>query len=151
MSTTPTVKIPGSYAIPSVAPVYVDGVPLPACDTPSAKVSSTQDFWSSQPRLPGDPHAEQLIVSLAQPRLINYITMDLPHFPHTLTVFWWDGAKWQPVIGTGHAPLTIVTSGSVPSIVDNPAALSAGMNPYHYGPATGCTATSPSSRSPPPG
>ena len=129
--TTPA--LPGSFSIPSVAPVYIDGIEASLTKVPSAKVSGTQDFWSSQPRLPGDPSWEQLAVSLGQQRLINYIALDLPHFPHVMTFWWWDGAQWQPLNGSSGAPLSIVTSGSVPAVVDNPAALAARMNPFHYG------------------
>lgn len=131
--TTPSVSLPGAFGIPAVAPVYIDGIPAGEVSVPSAKKSSSQDFWSSQLRLPGDGTAEQLTVSLAQQRLVNYITVDLPHFPHAVSFYWWDGAAWQPVRGSSGAPLVIVTSGSVPAVVDNPAALNAGMNPYHYG------------------
>lgn len=131
--TTPSVRLPGAFAIPSAAPLYIDGIPAGEVTVPSARVSGTQDFWSSQPRLPGDPAAEQLTVTMSQQRLINYITLDLPRFPHTMAVYWWDGAQWQPVNGNNGAPLRIITTGSVPAVVDNPAALHARMNPYHYG------------------
>jgi hypothetical protein len=131
--TTPSIQLPGSFGIPVAAPVYVDGIPLSFIGVPSARSSSSQDFWSTQPRMAGDPAVEQLTVTLGQQRLLNYVSLDLPHFPHTVTFWWWDGALWRPVIGSGGVPLAIVTSGSVPAVVDNPAALSARLNPYHYG------------------
>lgn len=132
-SSVPVVQMPGSFSSPAVAPVYVDGIPITNAGTPSASSSSSQDFWSSQLRLAGDPAVEQLTVTLGQPRLINYIAADLPHFPHTMTFYWWDGEVWQPVNGGSGAPLKIITTGSVPAVVDNPAALTARLNPYHYG------------------
>jgi hypothetical protein len=131
--TTPVPSLPGRFAIPDVAPVYIDGIPASLVSVPSAKTGGTQDFWSSQPRLAADPTYEQLTVSLGQVRLLNYITLDLPKFPHVMTFFWWDGARWQPLNGNNGAPLVIVTSGSVPAVVDNPAALGARLNPFHYG------------------
>lgn len=129
----PSLQLPGSFSIPSLAPVYIDGVPIGVAGTPSSRVSSSQDFWSSQLRPAGDPTYEQLVVTLGQSRLVNYIALDVPHFPHVMTFWWWDGVRWQPVNGTNGSPLAIITSGSVPAVVDNPAALSARMNPYHYG------------------
>jgi hypothetical protein len=129
---TPSIVMPGSFSIPSAAPVYCDGIPVTAASA-SGSWKATEDFWSSEPRLPGDPTYEQLVVSLGQERLINYLTVDLPQFPHTVTAWWWDGSLWQPMIGTGNMPLAFVTSACVPAIVDNPAALGAGLNPWHYG------------------
>lgn len=130
--TTPTIVMPGSFSIPSAAPVYCDGIPVTAA-SPSGSWKAAEDFWSSEPRLPGDPAYEQLVVSLGQERLINYIRLDLPQFPHTVTAWWWDGSVWRQMIGSGNMPLAFVTSACVPAVVDNPAALGAGMNPWHYG------------------
>lgn len=129
--TIPSIRMPGTFATPPLAPVYVDGIP--ASQVTPVVPSTSQDFWSSQPRLAGDPAYEQLTVTLGQARLINYVALDLPHFPHTATFWWWDGSLWQPVRGGNGAPLVIVTAGSVPAVVDNPAALNARQNPYHYG------------------
>ncbi len=131
--TIPSVRLPGTFAIPSLAPVYIDGIPVAMAGIPSSGTNSTQDFWSSQLRLAGDPTAEQLTVTLGQQRLINYIALDLPHFPHTMAFYWWDGTRWQPVVGNTGAPLEIITTGSVPAVVANPAALNTRQNPYHYG------------------
>jgi hypothetical protein len=133
VTTPPTVQFPGTFAVPVVGPVYVDGIPVGLAGTAASSSSSSQDFWSTQPRLAGDPAVEQLTVTLGQQRLINYIACDLPHFPHIMSFYWWDGSQWQPVCGNSGAPLTIITTGSVPAVVDNPAALNARQNPYHYG------------------
>lgn len=130
--TIPTIQMPGTFTTPAMAPVYADGIPISQAGTGSAR-SGSQDFWSSQPRPAGDGTYEQLIVTLGQARIINYIAVDLPHFPHVATFYWWDGSLWQPVNGGSGAPLSIVTTGSVPTVVDNPAALTARQNPYHYG------------------
>lgn len=127
------VQIPGNFPIPSVAPVYIDGVPAVEIGTPSARTSPSQDFWSTQPRAVSDITTEQLTVTLGQQRLVNYIALDLPHFPHVATFCYWTGSSWQPVVSGNGSPLVIITSGSVPAVVDNPAALQARMNPYHYG------------------
>jgi hypothetical protein len=130
--TTPSIQFPGSFPTPAVAPVYIDGIPAPLASPPVTQQSS-QDFWSSQPRYSDDQTAEELTISLGQARMVNYVALDLPHFPHTVRFWWWDGTRWEPLLTPTGAPLTISTAGSVPAIVDNPAALNAGLNPYHYG------------------
>lgn len=124
---------PGSFAIPAVSPVYVDGIPVASAAPASPSPQSRQRFWSSQPRHAGDPVAEELVISLGQPRYVNYVSCELPHFPHAAYFWWWDGADWQYLTTAGGMQLMIITSGSVPSLVENAAALGAGMNPYHYG------------------
>ncbi|MCW2930046.1 MAG: hypothetical protein JWM19_1008 [Actinomycetia bacterium] len=131
--TSSSLQLPGTFAIPAVAPVYADGIPVALAGTSAAPSSPGQRFWSSQPRPAGDPTAEELTVSLGQARLVNYVTLSLPRFPHAMSAWWWDGSQWQPLLGSNGAPLVITTSGSVPAVVDNPAALNAGLNPYHYG------------------
>jgi hypothetical protein len=132
MTTPGSVQFPGTFPTPAVAPVYIDGIPAPLASPPAAQQSS-QDFWSSQPRYSYDQTAEELTISLGQSRVVNYVTLDLPRFPHTAWFWWWDGAQWQPLQTPTGAQLTITTAGSVPAVVDNPAALNAGLNPYHYG------------------
>jgi hypothetical protein len=132
MTTPASVRFPGTFPTPAVAPVYIDGIPAPLASPPVTRQSS-QDFWSSQPRYSYDQTAEELTISLGQSRVVNYVTLDLPHFPHTVWFWWWDGTQWQPLLTPAGAPLTIATAGSVPAVVDNPAALDAGLNPYHYG------------------
>lgn len=128
-----TIALPGSFPVAPLAPVYIDGIPAALVSPPAAPRAAGQDFWSSQPRFAGDPAAEELIISLGQSRLMNYISLDLPHFPHVARLWWWDGSAWQPLLTASGVQLTIITSGSVPAVVDNPAAIAAGLNPYHYG------------------
>jgi hypothetical protein len=138
--TPPTITLPGAYSIPSIAPVYVDSIPIgpltppPVPITPvTSRQQNSQDFWSSDLRPAADPGTEQLVVSLGQRRPVNYITLDLAHFPHLATFWFWDGEAWSQAARRNGAPLEILTTGSVPAVVDNPAALAAGLNPYHYG------------------
>jgi hypothetical protein len=138
--TGPAVVVPGSLGIPSVAPLYADGIPV-ALATPAATTvpspdaaTASQRFWSSEPRSAADGTKDVLRVDLSKPKPINYITLDLPHFPHRVKAYWLqpDGT-WELVNGPNGAPLWWMISGSVPAIVDSAAALSAGLNPYHYG------------------
>lgn len=124
---------PGSFGIPASSPVYVDGIPVTSVSRQQSRGHSHQRFWSSQPRHAGDPLAEELIISLGQPRYVNYVSCELPHFPHAAYFWWWDGRDWQYLTTPGGMQLMIITSGSVPGLVENAAALGAGINPYHYG------------------
>jgi hypothetical protein len=130
---TNTLRSPGGFAIPSTSPVYIDGIPASSVTPVSSAAQSQQKFWSSQPRYAGDPTAEELVISLGQARYVSYLSLELPHFPHAAYFWWWDGAQWQYLTTPSGMQLMIVTSGSVPPLVDSPAALNAGLNPYHYG------------------
>jgi hypothetical protein len=128
-----TLPVPGGFAIPATSKVYIDGIPAESVTPVSSAAQSQQRFWSSQPRHAGDETAEELVISLGQPRYVNYVALELPHFPHAAYFWWWDGADWQYLTTPSGMQLMIVTSGSVPGLVDSPAALGAGLNPYHYG------------------
>jgi hypothetical protein len=133
---TPASVLPGQIGTTPLSTVYIEGIPSDLA-APASQVSTQADsqrFWSSQPRMPGDPSPDSLVISLSRQRLVNYITMDLAHFPHTMSVSWWDGLAWQPALSAaGSSPLTYAITGSIPSAVNNAAALQAGLNPYHFG------------------
>ena len=130
-------QLPGSVATPPRAPLYVEGIPaalaaLPAGSGPQAP--SGQRFWSSEPRKYGDQTNEMLVVTLSSARLMNYIALDLPHFPSQYSLAWRDtGGIWHWIAGPNGTVLQFIISGSVPALVNSAAALTAGMNPYHYG------------------
>lgn len=124
---------PGTFAIPYAAPVYIDGIPAASAAGAASAAQPQQRFWSSQPRYAGDQTAEELVISLGQARYVNYVSCELPHFPHAAYFWWWDGAQWQYLTTPSGMQLMIITSGSVPALVESAAALNAGMNPYHYG------------------
>lgn len=128
---------PGSISTPSRSPLYVDSIPVAQVAPPSSKgqqAPSGQRFWSSEPRPYSDPSNEILTLTFAAPQLINYIAVDLPHFPHqaSLACLTADGT-WQWIRDTGGTPLQWLVSGSVPAQVNSAAALAAGLNPWHYG------------------
>lgn len=133
----PVVQLPGSTTIPSIAPAYVDGIPVELAAPPSSPANRTareNRFWSSQPRPATSTLQENYFISISKPKTINYLSFDLAHFPQQVTISWMDtDGSWQPVTWQNGNPLTVVVSGSVPAVVNNAAALAAGMNPYHYG------------------
>ena len=128
---------PGSIATPSRSPLYCDGIPAEAVALPAAKGQQAPDgqrFWSSEPRSYGNQTNEMMIVTLSSARLINYIALDLPHFPsqYSLAYRRTDGS-WGWIAGPNGPVLQFIISGSVPGVVNSAAALTAGLNPYHYG------------------
>src|SRR5260370_2778629 len=139
-ASVPGIVIPGTLATPVVAPVYGDGIPAASVSLPGSSVTSpgratvAQKFWSSVPRPGGDLNEENLVITLSKADYINYIHLEIPHFPHQAQIFWMDSSgKWQPVRLPSGAVLSYTVSGSVPAVVSNAAALSLGLNPYHYG------------------
>jgi len=132
---SPTLTLPGSIGIPALAPVYVDGIPAAHVIPPRPKPTDSQRFWSTQVRPPGDPTRENLVVSIAKAKEINYLSLDVPHFPHNVRFYFWNlnTQRWNVIRRPNGTPLVIHTAGSVPAIVNNPAALASGLNPYHYG------------------
>lgn len=144
-------QVPGSFSIPAAAPVYVDGISTTAgsaaIQAPPFNALPSQRFWSSQRRSIGDPHDELLVITMPSAQMVNYLAFDLAHFPHQARFFWLppgvpvpgsavpqsDASKWKPVLTKRGVPLVITVSGSVPAMVNSPAALKADVNPYHYG------------------
>jgi hypothetical protein len=130
-------QLPGSVATAPRAPLYVEGIPVAQAALPASKAlqaPSGQRFWSSEPRRYGDQTNEMMIVTLSSAKLLNYIALDLPHFPSQYSLAWRDAhGAWHWIEGPNGIVLQFIISGSVPGLVNNAAALTAGMNPYHYG------------------
>jgi len=128
---------PGSIATPARSPLFVDGIAVDQAVPASLKTQQAPDdqrFWSSEPRHYGDQSNELMIVTLSSARLINYITLDLPHFPSQYSLAYRDAnGNWQWIAGPNGIVLQFIIAGSVPSQVNSAAALTAGLNPYHYG------------------
>jgi hypothetical protein len=137
-SVPPAVTLPGSIAVAARSPVTVDGIPLAlqaaVSQSPAPQAPSGQQFWSSQLRSYGDPANDMMVIQLASPRLINYVSLSLPHFPAQYSIAW-QGAngKWNWVNGPNGVVLQFIITGSLPALVDSAAALTSGLNPYHYG------------------
>lgn len=134
-SQSPTVVLPGSIGIPASAPIYVDGVPVKSVETTSRGGHSNHKFWSSQAHLPSAEIEENLVISLAHNRILNYISIKISHFPLDLAVFYFNNhvGFWQPVLRQNGAPLVFRVRGSVPAVVNSAAALSSETHPFHYG------------------
>ena len=131
-------QMPGSVATPPRSAIYVDGIPLsqagPPKTGPGPQPPAGQRFWSSHVRGYGDQTNEMMIITLSTVRLLNYISLDLPHFPSQYSLAWRDArGNWSWVEGPNGVVLQYIISGSVPALVNSAAALTAGQNPYHYG------------------
>jgi hypothetical protein len=129
--------MPGTTATPPLSPLYVDAIPVALVSPPPIKTPqapSGQRFWSSHVRRYGDPTNEMMIVTFNAPRLLNYFSLDLPHFPSQYSLAWRDArGAWHWVQGPNGIVLQFIIAGSVPALVNSAAALTAGLNPYHYG------------------
>jgi hypothetical protein len=130
-------QFPGSVLTPPRSPLYVEGIPLAQAALPASKAlqaPSGQRFWSSESRKYGDQTNEMMIVTLSSARLLNYISLDLPHFPSQYSLAWRDAkGAWHWIAGPNGIVLQFIITGSVPPVVNSAAALTAGQNPYHYG------------------
>jgi hypothetical protein len=134
----PLTVFPGATLTPSRSPLYVDGIPVALASAPATapgpQPPAGQRFWSSAPRGYGDQANEMMTVTLSSARLINYVSLDLPHFPaqYSLAYRGTDN-RWHWIAGPNGVVLQFIISGSVPSLVNSAAALTSGVNPYPYG------------------
>lgn len=95
----------------TLAPLYSDRIPLTpllgvVTSPPSA--SGAQRFWLSSTRPQQDTTPESLEVTLVGNRLINYVTVEIVNFPHTLSV-----QVYDPTVASGWtevASQTVLTS-----------------------------------------
>lgn len=90
----------------SVAPLFVDRIPLDSLNALLAQhpierfpQNPIERFWASPARAQDDPRYEILEVSLSQPRRINYLSVEVAHFPQRVTVQIHNGSTWV-TIGT---------------------------------------------------
>jgi hypothetical protein len=125
----------------------VDGMPLgrlvPALGqralTPGQAPTTQQTpdrYWSTPPRALGDPLREVLEIGLNDQRLINYVSVELPRFPHLATLEYrdLDTGAWLPMARSdGPAQASYAVRDSVPPMV-GVASAAPGEHPQHRGP-----------------
>lgn len=134
--------LPGDYGLPSTSTLYVDGMDVNAVGTamaqsvePSAQIATSQRFWAT-PAFPlNDLHHHGLIVTLAKPKKINYLSLDLPNFPQHVYFTWWDSkAKaWKEFKGLSTGSIRIYIDGSTPAVIGPASAYQSHQHPSHYG------------------
>jgi hypothetical protein len=73
----------------TLSTLYSDRIPLGpllGVITSPPTASGVQRFWLSPTRPQGDTTQEVLEITLVGNRLVNYVTVEIVHFPHTLSV-----------------------------------------------------------------
>ncbi len=156
---TEQIQLPGDYGLPSTSQLYVGGmriedaiarkpvdptlprdVPVVAALT-SAKtpvkpqIANDHRFWSSPARELNYPFTEGIVINLAKPKKINYLSLDLPAFPHHFYFHWWDpkAGRWREFKGPSTGSIRVYIDGAVPAVVGTAAAYQAKQHPSHYG------------------
>lgn len=132
------IALPGDYGLPATSQTYVGGLRIEdmlAQPTVSPQIAPEQRFWSSPARAIDYPYSEGIIVNLGNPKCINYMTLDLPNFPHHFYLHWWDAnaQTWKEFDGTVGGIIRIYIDGAIPSVVGTAAAYQAKQHPSHYG------------------
>lgn len=141
INVTQDTLLPGDLGLPAVAPVYVQGMTQDtlatalAAKTPGQQTSTDQRFWATPARQINDPTAETLILNLNKPKLINYISLDLPHLPHHAFLYYWDAQtkKWAYICGPNGYAIRFYVDGAVPAVIGPAPVLQAHQHPSHYG------------------
>jgi hypothetical protein len=134
--------LPGDFGIPALSTLYAEGLPLAdlseGLSTQRAvgqTATADSRFWASPPRMLNDTTNETLVVTLTKPKLINYLSLDLPHFPHHFYIHYWDekNKAWKSILGDNGYDIRFYIDGSVPHVVGSAAALQQHLHPSHYG------------------
>lgn len=134
--------LPGDYGLPSTSTLYVDGMDVDAVGTamaksvePSAQIATSQRFWATPAYPLNDLHHHGLIVTLAKPKKINYLSLDLPNFPQHVYFTWWDAkAKaWKEFKGPSTGSIRVYIDGSTPAVIGPASAYQSHQHPSHYG------------------
>lgn len=133
-------SLPGDFGLPSTSQLYVSGMTIEnviASQKPSTapKIADSQRFWSTHAHPLNYKFTEGIIVNLAKPKKINYLSLDLPVFPYHFYFHWWDdkAKKWKEFLGPSTGALRIYVDGAIPSVVGSAAAYQAKQHPSHNG------------------
>lgn len=150
-------QLPGDFGLPATSQLYVGGikiedaiagVPVTATSTkqgptkplnspkkPSPQIPADHRFWSSPARPLTYPLSEGIVINLAKPKKINYLSLDLPAFPHHFYFHWWDSKaqRWKEFKGPSTGSIRIYIDGSTPAVVGTATAYQAKQHPSHYG------------------
>jgi hypothetical protein len=134
---------PGYINTPAMSPLTVDGLPLANISgaiatqsAPGQQTADSQRFWASQPRPLTSAWDETIEIHLAKPTKVNYIALDLPHFPHHFYIFYWEPTKkeWLEIQAVQNKlSVRFYIDGSVPSVIGPATVLQAHQHPSHYG------------------
>lgn len=151
---------PGSS--PALPEVYTDGFRVPdllqsiISGFRTSPISEENRFWSTGERYATDPTREVLDITFGGSRLINFISFQTAHFPHTVRAEFYDEqtGTWQPFLASvvrrtypalrqgvfthlrevGKTPVSYTISDSLPPRVNLLPAASGIHHPQHFGP-----------------
>lgn len=134
---------PGSYSTPTIAPVFVGGIPLSELTKAltenqrllaAQKAHAAEQFWSSPRRQDTDKTREVYEVSLNSAKLVNALAFELAHFPHRSALFYKDlkTGAWTPLQTIHNWDIDIPVTNSVPAVLTPPPTGST-EHPQHYG------------------
>lgn len=140
MAESDNLQLPGDFGLPATSQLYVGGVPIEDAisaqsNASSPKLADSQRFWASPPLPLNHKSLDGLVINLAKPKKINYLSLDLPHFPQHFYFFWWDDKtdEWQEFYGPSSGVIRVYLDGSTPAVIGPAAAYQAKQHPSHYG------------------
>lgn len=130
------------------SPLYVDRLPIASVIAAQAQVAtlgrpsplvtsrdSTSRYWSTPARPQASRIQDVLEIRLGEPRLINYISVELAHFPHDAWVEYQDEdtGAWVAFEAAHGVGVSYSVGDSAPQRVDR-ASTHQGEHPQHHGP-----------------
>lgn len=144
MSSPPSVTLPGDPGLPSLSPLYVNGIPLAALNTGLAlngaqavlqKPTSEQHFFSTPPRPNGDSTRDVFQVSLSSAQRVNQFSFCLAHFPQRAWAQYMDPVtgSWTTFTQENGLPVVVSVQDSVPAVIASGVSDSSHLHPQHFG------------------
>lgn len=138
------IEMPGDLGLPTLSPLYVNGMPLEnlvdALAANSDQVewlreNHDQQFWSTPPRENADRTREVVEISLNSAQRINIVSMSLAHFPHRAWIQYLDPAdsRWRTFTQQSGLPARITIGDSVPLVIPPAMGSSSKLHPQHFG------------------
>lgn len=153
-------QLPGNFGLPATSQLYVAGMriedaiaqkptdptlpqeaPVQAAiakatpTTVKPQVVNDHRFWASPPQSLLYRFSDGIQINLSKAKKINYLSLDLPAFPHHFYFHWWDAARkeWREFKGLSGGSIRIYIDKSAPAVVGTAAAYQAKQHPSHYG------------------
>lgn len=133
-------QLPGDYGLPSTSQLYVNGMKIEDAisaqkKTAAPKLADSQRFWATPPKPLNHNSLDGIVINLAKAKKINYLSLDLPHFPQHFYFYWWNDKtdEWEEFKGPSSGVIRVYIDGSTPAVVGTAAAYQAKQHPSHYG------------------
>lgn len=133
-------QLPGDFGLPATSQLYVSGMKIEDAissqkKTSAPKIANDQRFWASPPLPLNHKSLDGIVINLAKPKKINYLSLDLPHFPQHFYFYWWNDKTndWEEFKGPSTGVVRVYLDGSTPSVIGPAAAYQSKQHPSHYG------------------